>query len=160
MAHATAWFHSSEVKHLLSHRKPANTAPAKGQTAGCTRCALQGEQRLSNVLCYERGKEKNLQEPQADETLTHVFLCMFLYVSYSKIKIGCSISGALEVASHVCETIACVVLEWAAWEPQLCPAQGHQGKTRLGLTKWMGWIWFGFWPRWLHISVSDLPLLE
>lgn len=34
VAHAPTWFHSSEVKHLLSHGNPANTAPAKGQMVG------------------------------------------------------------------------------------------------------------------------------
>lgn len=34
VAHATTWLHSSGVKHLLSHGKPASTAPAKGATAG------------------------------------------------------------------------------------------------------------------------------
>lgn len=44
VAHATTWFHSSEVKHLLSHGKPANTAPAQGQAAGMYTLCFQGEQ--------------------------------------------------------------------------------------------------------------------
>lgn len=72
VARARPWFYSSEVKQLLSQGQGAQLARA--------------EQQAANAVCCKPGREEDLQEPQAGQTLTQVFLCMFLYLSYLQNK--------------------------------------------------------------------------
>lgn len=83
VALAMPWFYSSEAKHLLSHGKSANRAPAKGQTAWMYTLCFTGMNNRHPTHCATREEKKRIcRSPEADETLTHVFLCMLLYLSY------------------------------------------------------------------------------
>lgn len=75
VAHATTWFHSSEVKHLLSHGKLANTAPAKGQTNGDIHAVLCRVNNGCPMCCAVKGEEKRIYRSLRQMRL--LLMCFF-----------------------------------------------------------------------------------
>lgn len=72
-------FFSSEVKHLLSHGKSANTAPAKGQTAWMYTLCFTGMNKGHPSHCATREEKKRIcRSPrQMRLLLTCFFACYF-----------------------------------------------------------------------------------
>lgn len=82
VAHAMPWFYSSEVKHLLSHGKSANTAPAKGQTTWMyTPCFTRMNNRCP-MHCATREEKKRICRSLRQMRL----LCISLHVTLLKLS--------------------------------------------------------------------------